>query len=98
MRKITLLVFILAAALGCSTTQQGAGVGAVVGGVGGAIIGHQSGHTGTGAVIGAAAGGLTGALVGEQLDTMFCPSCGRRYTGSKSVCAYDGAALQPIRR
>jgi len=98
MRKATFLLLILAVAYGCSTTQKGAAVGAVIGGTAGAIIGHQSGHTAEGAAIGAGAGGLGGALTGEQLDTMFCPNCGKRFMGSKTVCPYDGTTLQPIRK
>lgn len=81
---------------GCTTTQKGAGIGAVAGAGLGAIIGHQSGHTAEGALIGAGAGGVGGALIGEQLDKKFCPKCGKRFTGSESVCPYDGTALKDI--
>ena len=50
------VVGLLAFATGCSTTQKGAGAGAVIGGVAGAIIGHQSGHGVEGAAIGAGVG------------------------------------------
>jgi len=54
--------------VGCETTpaQNGAIQGGALGAGAGAIIGHQSGHTGEGAVIGGAAGALGGALIGEQ--------------------------------
>jgi len=90
---LLLTAFILT---GCTTTQKGAATGAVVGGGLGAIIGHQSGETGEGAAIGAAAGAIGGAIIGEQMDNRFCPVCGRRFTGSKEYCPYDGAVLRTI--
>lgn len=93
---LIILVFGLVAVLGCTTTQKGAAVGAGSGAVLGGVIGHQSGHGPEGAAIGAAAGGLTGALIGEQMDTQFCPVCGRRYTSSVKYCPVDGAELKPI--
>ena len=83
---------------GCTTTQKGAATGAVIGGGLGAVIGHQSGHTAEGAAIGVGAGAVAGALIGEQLDTQFCPQCGRRYTSSVEYCPYDGTELQPIEK
>ena len=79
---------------GCTTTQKGAGVGAVLGGGLGAVIGHQSGHTAEGAGIGAAAGAIGGALIGEKMDKNFCPECGRKFTSSVEYCPYDGASLR----
>ena len=49
--------------LGCETTGQSAGLGALIGGGAGAVIGNQSGHALEGAAIGAAAGALTGVVV-----------------------------------
>ncbi len=98
MKKVLVLIMITGLICGCTTTQQGAGTGALAGGALGAIIGHQSGHTAEGAVVGAAAGGLTGALVGEQMDTKFCPKCGRRFTGGQQYCPYDGTELQVIQK
>jgi uncharacterized protein YcfJ len=49
-------------------TQTGAALGAGLGGLTGAIIGHQSGNGGKGALIGAAAGGLGGGLLGNAQD------------------------------
>lgn len=43
-------------------TTNYAGNGALLGGIAGAIIGHQDGHTGRGALIGAGAGLLLGAI------------------------------------
>ncbi len=53
---------------GCTSTQKGAGIGAVAGGVLGAIIGKAAGDTAAGAVIGAAVGGTAGAIIGHQMD------------------------------
>jgi len=51
--------------VGCETTGQSAGLGALVGGAAGAIIGAQSGNTAEGAAIGAVVGAGIGALVGH---------------------------------
>jgi uncharacterized protein YcfJ len=96
--SIGLLLLTVFALASCTTAQKGGLIGAGVGGLTGGVIGHQSGHTGTGAAIGAGAGALGGALLGEQLDTTYCPQCGRRFTGSKEYCPYDGARLRPIQR
>ena len=98
MKKVAALVLIIGFGCGCTTVQRGAGTGAVVGGALGGIIGHQSGHGGEGAGIGAAVGAITGAIVAEQAETMFCPECGRRFTGSLEYCPYDGTQLQPIEK
>jgi uncharacterized protein YcfJ len=84
--------------LGCTTTQKGAAVGGAAGAGVGAIIGAQSGHTAEGAGIGAAVGALGGALVGEQMDTKFCPVCGRRFTSGTQYCPDDGTELKPIQK
>lgn len=53
---------------GCATpTRSGAAGGGAAGAGLGAIIGHQSGHTGEGAIIGGAAGAAAGALIGNQV-------------------------------
>lgn len=49
-------------------TQRGAVTGGLLGAGAGAIIGHQSGHTGTGALIGGASGALIGGAVGKNKD------------------------------
>jgi len=99
MDRRTLLFLILVGLLaGCTTTQKGAGIGAVTGAGVGAIIGHQSGKTAEGAVIGGLAGATAGALIGEQMDTKFCPVCGRRYTEDVEYCPVDGAELKPIQK
>jgi len=94
------IVSVLTAALisGCTTTQKGAATGTAVGTGLGAIIGHQSGETAKGAVVGATAGGLAGALIGEQMDTQYCPVCGRRYTSGVQYCPHDGSELKPLQK
>ncbi|MDP2940203.1 MAG: YMGG-like glycine zipper-containing protein [Candidatus Omnitrophota bacterium] len=100
MRKIGLLilVFSVAAILGCSTTQKGAAIGAGAGAVLGGVIGHQSGHGPGGAGIGAAVGAASGALIGEQMDTKFCSVCGKRFTSGVKYCPVDGTELKPIQK
>lgn len=99
MKWVGLIILALAIGIsGCTTTQKGAATGAAVGAGIGAIVGHQSDETAEGALIGAAAGGLAGALIGEQMDTMFCPTCGRRFPGGARYCPYDGTELKPIRK
>ena len=59
---------LLALAVGCTATQQGAGVGAAIGAGAGAIIGHNThAGSGAGALIGGAVGGLGGALAGDAI-------------------------------
>jgi len=80
---------------GCTTTQRGAGIGAVLGAGAGAIIGHQSGNRGAGALIGAAVGGLGGAAVGNHVsEKRFCSKCGYTTTSDESFCPKDGNALK----
>lgn len=70
MRKIAIVVTILATAVlaGCATNRD---TGAVVGGIAGGIIGNQVGG-GTGRVIatgvGAAVGSAVGSAVGDDMD------------------------------
>lgn len=96
--KKWILLALLVSLLGCTTAQKGAGIGAVAAGGLGAIIGHQSGHAVEGALIGAGAGAAGGALIGEQLDTKFCPVCGKRFTSGVKFCPADGTELQPIKK
>lgn len=53
---------------GASSAAKTGGLGALAGAGLGAIIGHQSGHTGEGAAIGAAAGGAGGYILGNEKD------------------------------
>ena len=58
MRALALIVVgLMIAAAGCTTTQQGAAIGGLGGATVGGIIGHQSDHD----VAGAAIGGVAGA-------------------------------------
>ncbi len=100
MRKMILVVLAISAIalVGCSTTQKGAAVGGGAGAVLGGIIGHQSGHGTEGALIGAGLGAASGALVGEQMDTKFCPVCGKHYTSGVKYCPVDGAELKTIQK
>jgi len=73
--KNPLVILALAAALAlpsCSNqgpnTNAGMATGAVLGAGTGAIIGHQSGHTGEGALIGGAGGALLGGAIGKSKD------------------------------
>ena len=92
--RAILFAFMIFAAAGCTTTEQGATVGGLGGATVGGIIGHQSGHDLTGAAIGGAAGAVGGMLVGEHMDKKFCPQCGRTYTGDTKFCPIDGTELK----
>lgn len=48
--------------------QKGTGIGAVAGGLVGALIGHKTGSTARGALIGAVIGGAGGTLIGRRMD------------------------------
>lgn len=75
MKKLIILLasagFILTA---CSTasenpnTAKGAGIGAVAGGLVGAVIGNQQGNSGKGAAIGAVLGAGLGGVIGNRMD------------------------------
>ena len=93
-----LLLFFTVAITGCSTTQKGAGIGAVAGAGLGAIIGHQSGNAGEGAVIGGLGGAAAGALLGERADSKFCPVDGKRYTAGTQYCPEHGVELKILEK
>jgi outer membrane lipoprotein SlyB len=96
MRTLVIVVVRLVMLSGCTTTQKGAGAGAVLGGGAGYAIGKQSGHGGEGAAIGAAVGAIGGALIGNKMEKKnFCPQCGRTFSSSVEYCPYDGTALRP---
>ena len=91
---VPLAAVVIATASGCTTTQKGAGLGALAGAALGGMIGHQSGHGGEGAAIGAGVGAVSGALLGEQMDKKYCPKCGTEYTSGVTYCSKDGTELQ----
>ena len=93
-KQIALLSISALVLIGCTTTQKGAGIGALGGAALGGIIGHQSGHGVEGALIGAGAGAVGGALIGEQMDKKFCPVCGAEYTADVKYCSKDGTELK----
>lgn len=96
--KLGIFLILALFLVGCTTAQKGAAVGGAAGAGLGGIIGHQSGHGAEGAVIGGAVGAISGALVGEQLDTKFCPVCGKRYTAGVKYCPVDGTELKEIKK
>jgi outer membrane protein OmpA-like peptidoglycan-associated protein len=72
MKKLMLVLAVLASVnIGCASWNRamtGGAVGAGAGGVIGGVIGHQFGNTAAGAIIGAAIGGTAGALIGHYMD------------------------------
>lgn len=100
MKKFTAiaLLVLLVAAVGCTSTQKGAGVGTLIGAGAGAIIGHQSGHAAEGALIGGAAGAAGGALIGDAIDSKFCPVCGKQFGSDVQYCPEDGTELKVIQK
>jgi uncharacterized protein YcfJ len=100
MKKYTVVVLLLllVVAVGCTSTQKGAGVGTLIGAGAGAIIGHQSGHAAEGALIGGAAGAGGGALIGDAMDSKFCPVCGKQFGSDVQYCPADGTELKVIQK
>ncbi len=80
MKKLTSIVLALAlstAMVGCTTTEQGAVGGAVIGGLAGQALGGNTEST----LIGAGVGAVTGALIGKSLERRgYC-----RYRNSRGV-------------
>ena len=72
MKRIAVLLMIVAlllSAAGCATNKgKGAAIGSAGGAAVGAAIGSQSGNTVLGAIIGAAVGGAAGAYIGSYMD------------------------------
>ena len=74
--KIAMIVLVpalMVGAIGCAgpsnQTERGAATGVVLGGLAGAVIGHNKNRRGAeGAAIGAVVGGLLGGAVGNQQD------------------------------
>lgn len=99
--KICCVLMMVGLAVGCTTTQKGAGAGTAVGAGVGAIIGHQSGHRTKGAAIGAVVGGVAGAAAGNKAEQkLFCPTCGKQFSGEKGIthCPYDGTELKMVEK
>lgn len=74
-KKVAMATLALAAAVatGCAggeltTREKGAGIGALGGAAGGALIGSAFGRPGAGAAIGAGAGLVGGALIGDRMQ------------------------------
>jgi outer membrane protein OmpA-like peptidoglycan-associated protein len=58
----------LSACASLNKKEEGAIIGAGVGGAVGAVIGNQTGSTARGAIIGAVVGGVAGTIIGHQMD------------------------------
>jgi surface antigen len=66
--SVVLALIISVGILGCTSTkraQQGAGIGALTGGLTGALL---AGDKGMGALIGAGIGGILGYIIGNEMD------------------------------
>ena len=72
MKKNSLIILLLVAAIGCKSlnnTQKGTGIGAAGGAAAGAAIGGLTGKNSViGALIGAAVGGSAGYFIGKHMD------------------------------
>lgn len=71
LRSLLALSCLAAPLAGCANanhTTNGAAMGAGLGTLAGAIVGHQSGKRAEGALVGAAAGALGGGLIGNAKD------------------------------
>lgn len=68
MKKIFAVLLIGAALASCTTTEKGAGIGAV----GGAILGGAITGDVRGAAVGAAIGGVSGAVIGNAQEPGKC--------------------------
>ena len=70
--RIAVATVVAVVTAGCASMgdqqKKGTGIGAVAGGVVGAVIGHQTGSTARGALIGAVVGGTAGTLIGRRMD------------------------------
>ena len=70
--RITVVVGLAVAIVGCSTPlttrEKGALAGGAIGAGAGAAIGSQTGHAGTGALIGAGLGAVSGAVIGDAIQ------------------------------
>ncbi|SKA08410.1 Glycine-zipper containing OmpA-like membrane domain-containing protein [Trichlorobacter thiogenes] len=87
------------------STISGAGVGALFGAVGGALIGSASGNAGVGAAIGAGGGLLIGSAVGADKGRVYGYEAQHRYDSYYLQCMYakgnqvpGAVAPQPYQR
>jgi len=94
MNRIFLMLALVLAVGGCTTTQKGAGAGGLAGATLGGIIGHQSGDGVKGAAIGGAIGTAAGMIVGDKLEKKFCPEGGEVYTEDIKFCPKHGVELK----
>lgn len=71
-RLIAVATVVAVVTTGCASwgdkQKKGTGIGAVAGGLVGALIGHKTGSTARGALIGAVVGGAGGTLIGRRMD------------------------------
>jgi outer membrane protein OmpA-like peptidoglycan-associated protein len=65
---LTLGAMVLGGCASMGAREQGAVIGATVGGAAGGVIGKHQGSTAKGAIIGAVVGGTVGAVIGHQMD------------------------------
>jgi Glycine zipper 2TM domain len=75
MKKMLILLAVVAGVTGCTNTEKGA----VVGGAGGAAIGAAVSGDAGGAIIGGIAGATAGALIGNATEPGYCVYRERRY-------------------
>jgi uncharacterized protein YcfJ len=94
MKRISVMVILTWAVIGCTTTQKGAATGGLAGATLGGIIGHQSGDGVAGAAIGGAVGTAAGLIVGDKLEKKFCPEGGEVYTEDIKFCPKHGVELK----
>ncbi len=93
--KAMMLAVLMVCVCGCTSTQQGATIGGVVGAGSGYLIGDANGDNGaTGAVIGGVVGAGAGGLIGHEMGKVnYCPTCGREFMAEDQYCSVDGTPL-----
>jgi len=93
-KDFSIMLILVFALVGCTTTQKAATTGGLTGATLGGIIGHQSGDGVKGAAIGGAIGTVGGVLVGEHIQKKFCPVGGETYTEDVVYCPKHGVELK----
>ncbi|CDM62374.1 MULTISPECIES: YMGG-like glycine zipper-containing protein [Rhizobium] len=82
MRQIVISLLAAAAVVGCTPTEQGAGIGAATGAVvGGVATGNVRGAA-IGAAVGGAAGAVIGNVAGQPGQCYYRDAYGRRYVAA----------------